>query len=342
MTRTRSLLTVAVSTLCLLAAGLVPATATGAPERAADVATSVSAVATATGPLQVHLDIAPTMADGSAPYGVVSATGPRGEYEYAYAQGAAAGVDLTLLEAGRQTIRVEFSPYSNPVATYLGSATTVETVVQAPPPTPTTMTLTGENVGAGVLELQVEVPELTDRVGVVVFEVDGHAPVEVPMGYFVIPGRVRAPHAKPSAAGVDITGLKEKGSYHATATFVPGGSNYEGVTAETTTRLSLTTSPSGTILRTSSPRAGVVKILVSVLAAHPANASGTVVVTDLTTGKTVVRVRGVTPYPNLTRKTLTGVAPGKHRYRATFVPARGLQGELTGSQAWNTLTVLGE
>ena len=238
-------------------------------------------------------------------------------------------VDLTMGTAGDQDITVEYPGRDR----FLPTTATVRVAVEG---LPTTLALTVEDQGVGVLGLSAALGTWDDN-GVVVFAVDGLAPVTVPLGMWIIPGRLEVPAARPDYAAVAIEGLDPKGTYHATATFVPGeGSRYAGSSAEITTTLTWTDNYSLVIAKPTSPRAGVVKLVVSVLAYFPANVSGTLRIADVTTRRTVT-ARDVTPYPNLTHKTLLGLAPGKHRLHITFVPAPGL--ELLGSDVWRTVTV---
>ena len=211
-------------------------------------------------------------------------------------------------------------------------------------PVPTTTTLTGSNPGVGALQLSaVASSELQAySTGVMVFEVDGRSPVTVPLGRSTIVGQqgdLPAPDAYTAVAG--FTGLDPRGTYHATATYLPDdGSGAEGSGSEATTTLTRTVDKS-TLMFNPNARGRAVELLFAVQAYPPNAVIGTVVVRDLSLGGLVVRQHRHMRAGQASWTTLRGVSRGVHRYRARFIPLPRLADTLRGSAVTVDLTVGG-
>lgn len=208
----------------------------------------------------------------------------------------------------------------------------------------TETTLSGSNPGVGALQLVAAVSGLaapSSSTGVVVFEVDGREPVFVALGRSVIVGRAGdRPAPDSSTAVVGLTGLDPRGTYPATATFVPDeGSDAEGSGSTATTTLTRTVDQGRVAIRANG-RGRAVELLFSVHAYPPGAVVGTVVVEDRALGVVITRRTRVRA-DRAAFWTVRGVSRGVHRYRATFVPAPRLRDTMTGSVATSRIVVGG-
>ncbi|WP_343910251.1 hypothetical protein [Nocardioides aquiterrae] len=312
-------------------------------EAPTEVPTTISVAMTAPGPLRVHLDIAVAAADGTPVYGQVWVSDTAAFPDPLLVSGGSTTVDRRVFSAGTRELTFDFRPaQTTPGTTYLPSGTTASATV---PGRPTTTRLTLSNEGVGVLELAASVSHyesVEGAPGSMIFRVEGLAPVEIPMGTYVVPGRVEVPDAGGWFATLDLSGLDPKGTYTATATFVPGaGAPVEGSTSSAQTiTLSAKKDQAAVQIGLRSPRPSVVEFSAVVYALFPANASGTLVVQDLASRKRVLTLRSVALFPETVTRTLQNVSPGVHRYRATFVPDQGVA-NLLGDSDTRTVKVRG-
>ena len=341
MTRARSALLLVVGLLlALVGSGLsAPGAVAGATDgrdgaSGAEVPTTITVTVSTPAPLTLHLDIAVAAADGSPVYGQVRVSDDAAFPDPLLVSGGSTTFDRAVSSAGPRELTFDFSPaQTTPGTTYLPSGTTASVTV---PGRPTTTRLTLSNEGVGVIELDASVSNYGSAEGApgsMIFRVEGLAPVEIPMGTYVVPGRVEVPNAGAWFATLDLSGLDPKGTYTATATFVPGAeAMVEGSTSSPqTVTLSARKDQSAVQIGLRSPRPRVVEFSAVVYALFPEGASGTLVVQDLDTRKRVLRLRSVALFPETVSRTLRHVSPGVHRYRATFVPDPGVKNLLGDS-----------
>ena len=201
-----------------------------------------------------------------------------------------------------------------------------------------TVVLTAGNPGIGALKLTATVSESTYD-GVVIFELDGHEPVEVEMRQYLVVGDGYVTEidslngVRFNQAVVDFADLDPTGSYHASATFVPAGSKPAGGTrAEVTTTLTVTTTP---LLFSARKGDGFAYFQIGVIAYPPGKAFGRLVIEDLTTGTTVARIAGIRSRVDDNHLVGGSYRPtrGKHQFRATFTPNAAFSDSQTGAVA---------
>jgi hypothetical protein len=322
--------------LCVGVLALAPSGASAHPASVdrADVSTTISAAVTFVKSksniptVQIaHFELTVTTADGTTPDGWVDVVEGDGFWDGIDINDTVTEANQRGFETGDHTFTFVFHPTD---LEYLSSETTV--TATAPHYVPE-MEVEGVNSANGVLSLWVRVGAGDiDPGDVIVFEAEGQKPVTVHLGQASIPGRPDFDYLASVFTRADFDGLK-KGTYHATATYVPSAtSNYLTTEGSVTTTLDRTTNPSDVWMLADSPSPGRVRLKIGIEAFYPKNAAGTLVIEDLSTKKTVATVRD--PRVDATQQTviLRGVRPGVHKYLASFVPAPGLKGSLKGAK----------
>jgi hypothetical protein len=217
------------------------------------------------------------------------------------------------------------------VLSTLALALGLATAVAAPGVARETLELSASNPAVGALRLTAAAPQATGYDGVMVFEVEGHDPVTVPLGRWAVVGSPKFDQddywnveVNPNAAMVDIPGLDPTGTYRATATYVPSQGDASGGDAEVTTTLSVTRTP---FLFTAVKERGWPLFYLGVLAYPPGKVLGRIDIVDITTG--IKMVRQATARARVDDAFLIGAAKPKrgiHQFRATFTPKPALKG----------------
>jgi hypothetical protein len=210
------------------------------------------------------------------------------------------------------------------------------TAVAGPGVASGTVNLTASNPAIGAVRLTAHASSAVPGGGVMVFELEGHPPVTVPLGHWAVVG---SPHFDQNdvytvdvdwdSAVVDIPGLDPTGTYRATATYVPAGSDPAyGDSAEVTTTLSVTRTPFVFIASAYKrwPSFGI-----AVLAYPDGKKIGTISIVDITTGRRVMHDGiAVARVADVGSGISTGqVTRGIHQFRATFIPFPALRDTLT-------------
>lgn len=304
-------------------------TASAAPDRLAEpVATTTTVVMTAPEPMTVHVEVTVTAADGSTPSGMLNVVEGGGSWPTQQVTGTVTVFDQPVDKAGPHEFRIVFYPDDR--AAYAHSEGSGTATVA---PRPTSLVLTAEDLGRGVVQLIAVVGGAADG-GQVVFEVEGRDPVAVKPGERVYLDRRGQTHG--NYAILDLGGLP-MGTHDVTATYVPEDANIGSSSAQTTASLTRSKHPTRTYLYLDSLKRGEVRIRTQFGTQYPQNAVGTVVIKDAATKKTVWVFRSLSNWKIGVR--ILKVTPGKHRYRAIFTPAQSLRTTVSGSYDHGRVTV---
>ncbi len=294
----------------------------------AQVATTTSVALTSPDSMSIDIAVSVSVADGSAPDGVlqVAIRSADGTFALDLGQHAVRGgtyrTRYSVPRPGVYEVEGRYSPSnSTDTTTYAASSgtSTVDTRVRAP-----RLYLKARDLGNGVLEVAGNVSAFNgDKIRGGSFEVR-------------VPGRTPVTLANDRGGLVNafFEDLPIGRSHTAEVEFRPSaGSGELGVTRRITKELTQERHSSYIGATGSSPRRGVARISAYMYPNYPAGLVGKVAIRDLRTGTVVARIatmRYVEIKPGVVR-TLTGVSPGLHRYTATFTPAPQFRSTTMGS-----------